>query len=69
MLLSLQHRVAYSLQTCMPEETEEMANFVDAAILKAVHAATCIRFDAEQVTRIRLTMLPTMLPTMLRMRN
>ena len=37
---SLQHRVTYWLRTCTPEETEGMAELVDAAILEAVHAAT-----------------------------
>ena len=46
---SLYHRITYWLRTCTPEETEEMAELVDAAILEVVHAATGIRFDAERV--------------------
>ena len=36
----LHHRITYWLRTCTPEETEEMADLVDAAILEVVHAAT-----------------------------
>ena len=37
---SLQHRVTYWLRTCTPEETERMAELVDACIVEAVQAAT-----------------------------
>ena len=51
---SLQHKITYWLTTCTPEETEEMAESVDAAILNVCHAATCIRFNVEPVAKDRL---------------
>ena len=50
---SLHHKITYWLRTCTSEETEEMSELVDAAILEVVHAATGIRFDAEQVAKNR----------------
>jgi uncharacterized protein YeaO (DUF488 family) len=51
---SMQHRVTYWLRTCAPEETKDMAELVDAAIMEAVHAASGIDFDAGAVARDRL---------------
>jgi hypothetical protein len=42
---SPQHNIIYWLRTCTPEETEEMAELVDAAISKLAHAATGIKFN------------------------
>jgi hypothetical protein len=57
---SLQHIITYWLRTCTLEEMEEMSEIMDAAILKFIHAATRIRFDAEQVAKDKLR-LPTRL--------
>ncbi len=46
--------VTYWLMTCTPDETEEMTELVDAAILEVVHAATVIDFDAEEMAMDRL---------------
>jgi len=51
---SLQHKITYWLRTCTPEETEEMAGRVDAAILEVCHAATAIRLNDEPVAKNRL---------------
>ena len=51
---SLQHKITYWLRTCTPEETEEMAELVDVAILEVCHAATGIRFDVEPVAKDKL---------------
>jgi hypothetical protein len=42
------------LRTCTLDETEEMAEIVDVAILEAVHATTGINFNADYVARDRL---------------
>ena len=54
MQFSLQHRVTYSLRTCTPEETEEMAAHVDCCIIEALQAATGVDFDTEDAARGRL---------------
>jgi hypothetical protein len=53
---SLQQKVTYWLRTCTPTKTEEMATLVDACIVDAVEAATCIDFDEKDIVekRIRL---------------
>jgi len=51
---SLQHRNTYWLRTCTPEETEQMAYYVDCCIMEAVHAATGVDFDNEDAARERL---------------
>ena len=51
---SLQHRIAYWMRTCTPEDTEEMVDLVDAAVLEVCHAATDIRFNDEPVAKDRL---------------
>jgi len=51
---SLQHRVTYWLRTCTHDETEEMAELVDAAIIEAVHVATGIDLNADDVAKDKL---------------
>ena len=46
--------VTYWMRTCTPTKTEEMATLVDACIMEAVEAATCIDFDEEEITEERL---------------
>jgi len=43
--------VTFWLRTCTLDETEEMAEIVDATIMEAVHAATGIDFNADDVAK------------------
>ncbi len=51
---SMQHRITYWLRTCTPEETEQMAEYVDSCMMEAVQAATGVDFDNEETARVRL---------------
>jgi hypothetical protein len=51
---SLQHKITYWLRTCATEETEAMAEIVDAAIMKVCHATICNRFGANPLAKDRL---------------
>jgi len=53
---SLQHRITYWLRTCTPEETEQMAEYVDSCIMEVVQAATGVAFDNEDTARERLSL-------------
>jgi hypothetical protein len=60
MQFSLHHRITYWLRTCTPEETEEMAEYVDWCILEGVQAAIGVDFDMEAAAIERLS-LPAMM--------
>ncbi len=42
------------MRTCTPEETEEMVKTVDLCIMEAVHAATGLNFEIENMAKERL---------------
>ena len=48
---SLHHMITYWLRTCTSEETEEMAELVDVAILEVVHVSTGNRFYVKEVAK------------------
>ena len=51
---SLQHKITYWLRNMTPDETAQLAEAVDASVLRAVQAATAAEFLGDNVAQTRL---------------